>query len=122
MRIEGFMRGLLLSNDPTRLAGRAIEGDSFLSRVHHESWRWLNRGGRTVSAMDPISTARYGMMAATQRLAASASRVARMAGEGEVDYASEAVARIEAKQAFKANVAVIKVADQMWDSLLALQR
>lgn len=72
--------------------------------------------------MDPISTARYGMMAATQRLAASASRVARMAGEGEVDYASEAVARIEAKQAFKANVAVIKVADQMWDSLLALQR
>lgn len=72
--------------------------------------------------MDPISTARYGMMAATQRLADSASRVARMGGEGEVDYASEAVAQIEAKQTSKANVAVIKVADQMWDSLLALQR
>ncbi|WP_309606989.1 flagellar basal body rod C-terminal domain-containing protein [Phenylobacterium sp.] len=72
--------------------------------------------------MDPISTARYGMMAATQRLADSASRVANMGGAGEVDYASEAVAQIEAKQAFKANVAVIRVADQMWDSLLALQR
>lgn len=72
--------------------------------------------------MDPISTARYGMMAVTQRLADSASRVASLGGEGEVDYASEAVARIEAKQAFKANVAVITVADQMWDSLLALQR
>ena len=72
--------------------------------------------------MDPISTARYGMMAATRRLADSAGRVANMGGAGEVDYASEAVALIEAKQAFKANVAVIKVADQMWDSLLALQR
>ena len=72
--------------------------------------------------MDPISTARYGMMAATRSLADSAARMANIGGEGEVDYASEAVARIEAKQAFKANVAVITVADQMWDSLLALQR
>ncbi len=72
--------------------------------------------------MDPISTARYGMMAATRSLADSAARMANISGEGEVDYASEAVARIEAKQAFKANVAVIRVADQMWDSLLALQR
>jgi len=72
--------------------------------------------------MDPISTARYGMMAATQRLDVSANRVANMAGDGDVDYASEAVEQIEAKQAFKANVAVIKVADQMWDALLDLQR
>lgn len=71
--------------------------------------------------MDPISTARYGMMAATQRLNASASRVAGMAGDGGVDYASEAVTQIEAKQAFKANASVIKVADQMMQALLDLQ-
>jgi len=68
--------------------------------------------------MDPISAARYGMMAATRQLNASANRVA--AG-GDVDYASEAVNTIEAKQAFKANVGVIKVADEMWQSLLDLQ-
>ena len=72
--------------------------------------------------MDPISTARYGMMAATQRLGASANRIAGVAGDEGIDYASEAVEQIEAKQAFKANVAVIKVADQMWDALLDLQR
>ena len=68
--------------------------------------------------MDPSSTARYGMMAATQQLTASANRIA--AG-GEVDYAGEAVNQIEAKQSFKANVGVIKVADEMWQSLLDLQ-
>ena len=71
--------------------------------------------------MDPISIARYGMMAATQRLDASASRVAGMAGDSNVDYASEAVTQIEAKQAFSANVGVIKIADKMWQSLLDLQ-
>ncbi len=70
--------------------------------------------------MDPISTARYGMMAATRSLEASASRVATMAG-GSVDYAQEAVGQIEAKQAFSANVGVIKIADKMWQSLLDLQ-
>jgi flagellar hook protein FlgE len=69
--------------------------------------------------MDPISTARYGMMAATQQLSASADRVA--AGGDAVDYATEAVNLIGAKQAFKANVGVIKVADEMWQSLLDLQ-
>jgi len=71
--------------------------------------------------MDPISTARYGMMAATQRLNASASRVAGMSGDSSVDYATEAVTQIEAKQSFKAGVAVIKVADQMMQALLDLQ-
>ena len=71
--------------------------------------------------MDPISTARYGMMAATQRLNASASRVAGMAGDDSVDYGAEAVTQIEAKQSFKAGVAVIKVADEMMQSLLDLQ-
>ena len=68
--------------------------------------------------MDPISTARYGMMAATQQLNASANRIA---GGGDVDYGTEAVNTIEAKQAFTANVGVIKVADEMWQSLLDLQ-
>ncbi len=72
--------------------------------------------------MDPISTARYGMMAASQSLAASASRIATAGPSGNVDYAQEAVGQIEAKQAFKADVGVIKVADEMWNSLLDLQR
>ena len=71
--------------------------------------------------MDPISTARYGIMAAERRFADSASRVARMAGDGSVDYGAEAVAQVTAKQAFTANVQVVKVADQMWQALLDLQ-
>jgi flagellar hook protein FlgE len=72
--------------------------------------------------MDPISTARYGMMAAQQSLSASASRVAGMADpSSDVDYAQEAVTQIQAKQAFKANVGVIKVADEMWNALLDIQ-
>jgi flagellar basal body rod protein FlgC len=71
--------------------------------------------------MDPISTARYGMMAATQALTASANRVARLGQDPSVDYALEAVTQVEARQAFKANVQVIKVADEMWDSLLSIQ-
>ena len=66
--------------------------------------------------MDPLSIARYGMMAAEQRLAASASRVAGMASpDSNVDYATEAVEQIQAKHAFAANVGVIKVADQLVD-------
>jgi flagellar hook protein FlgE len=71
--------------------------------------------------MDPISIARYGMMAATQQLTASANRVAGAAGDDNVDYAQEAVTQIQASTSFKADVGVIKVADQMWQSLLDLQ-
>jgi flagellar hook protein FlgE len=72
--------------------------------------------------MDPFSIARYGMMAAEQRLTASAERVAGMASpDSDVDYASEAVEQIQAKHAFTANLGVIKVADEMWDALLGLQ-
>jgi flagellar basal body rod protein FlgG len=71
--------------------------------------------------MDPISTARYGLMAAERRFADSASRVARMAGDDSVDYGAEAVEQVEAKQAFSANVHVINVADEMWQALLKLQ-
>jgi len=73
--------------------------------------------------MDPISIARYGMMAATQQLTASANRIAGAgAAGGDVDYGAEAVNQIQAKQAFKADVGVIKVADEMWQSLLDLQK
>ncbi len=71
--------------------------------------------------MDPISTARYGMMAASRQLAQSANRVANLSGGDPGDYAAETVNQIEAKQSFKANVQVIKVADEMWNSLLDIQ-
>jgi flagellar hook protein FlgE len=77
--------------------------------------------------MDPISIARYGMMAATQQLTGSATRIAGAgagmgaSGGGDVDYATEAVTQIQASTAFKADVGVIKVADEMWQSLLNLQ-
>jgi flagellar hook protein FlgE len=71
--------------------------------------------------MDPISTARYGMMAASRQLAQSASRVANLGQDPSVDYGTEAVSQIEAKQSFTADVHVIKVADEMWQSLLDIQ-
>ena len=71
--------------------------------------------------MDPIATARYGIMAAERRFTESATRVARMAGDDSVDYGSEAAEQVTAKQAFTANVQVVKVADRMWRALLDLQ-
>jgi len=73
--------------------------------------------------MDPISTARYGLMAASRRFETSAVNVATMGVEGEpdVDLAKETVDMIQAKTAFSANIQVIKFADEMWDSLLQLQ-
>ena len=69
--------------------------------------------------MNAISIARYGMMAAAQQLNDAAGRVA--ASGDNLDYAAEAVNVIEAKQAFKANASVIKVADEMWRSLNEIQ-
>mgnify|MGYP003348443460 CR=1 FL=1 len=73
--------------------------------------------------MDPISTARYGLMAATRRFETSATNVARMGveGEPEVDLAQETVGMIQAKTAFSANLSVIGFAQDMWDSLLKMQ-
>ena len=102
-------------------AAAAEEGPKGLDFVHHKTSRWLNRAGRKLRLMDPISTARYGMMAASRSLAASAGRVAGKGGGDAVDHASEAVTQIEAKQAFAADVGVIKIADVMWRSLLDLQ-
>ncbi len=71
--------------------------------------------------MDPISTARYGMMAATQQLTASANRIAAGGPSGDVDYASEAVTQVQAATSFKAASGIAQIADEMWQSLLNLQ-
>lgn len=73
--------------------------------------------------MDPISTARYGLMAASRRFETSAVNVATMGVEGapETDMAKETVDMIQAKTAYSANIQVIKFAQNMWDSLLQLQ-
>jgi flagellar hook protein FlgE len=73
--------------------------------------------------MDPIATARYGLMAATKSFETSAVRIATQGVEGsDVDVGQEMVGMIEAKTAFSANISVIKFAQDMWDSLLDLQR
>lgn len=69
--------------------------------------------------MDPIATARYGMMAATRRFEASAARTVQ--DFSGVDYAQEAVEQISAKHQLSAMVGLVHVAEDMWDSLLALQ-
>ena len=71
--------------------------------------------------MDPISTARYGLMAAERRFEASAVRIASMRGDDTVDVAQEVVGMVQAKHAFSANLSVIRFAQDMWDALLKLQ-
>ena len=71
--------------------------------------------------MDPISTARYGLMAAERRFEASAVRIASMRGDDSVDVAQEVVGMVQAKTAFSANLSVIRFAQDMWDALLKLQ-
>jgi len=70
--------------------------------------------------MTAIASAASGLQAAVSRLNASADRTARMglSQDGAVDPVREAVERIEAGAAFKANVAVIRTADQMTGALL----
>ena len=71
--------------------------------------------------MDPIGTARYGLMAATRRFEASAVQIANMRADETVDVAHEVVEMVQAKSAFSANLTVIRFAQDMWDSLLQLQ-
>ncbi|MCR5881163.1 flagellar basal body rod C-terminal domain-containing protein [Phenylobacterium sp. J367] len=68
-----------------------------------------------------LSTARTGLLAAGDRFAASASRVSRMGVDADVDLTRETVEMVEAKHAFAANVQVVKIADEMWRSLLEVQ-
>jgi flagellar hook protein FlgE len=71
--------------------------------------------------MDVLATAGSGLVAAGGRLAASAARVARIGAGDDVDLTRETVELIEARTAFKANLAVVRIADEMWSSLLELQ-
>lgn len=72
--------------------------------------------------MDPIATARYGMMAAAMRLEASAARVAQAdGGANDVDLGVEVVEQIGAKQMFSANVGVLRAGEDMWRALLKIQ-
>jgi flagellar hook protein FlgE len=71
--------------------------------------------------MDVLATAGSGLVAAGGRLAASAARVARIGAGDNVDLTRETVELIEARTAFKANLAVVRIADEMWSSLLELQ-
>ena len=68
--------------------------------------------------MQVLSIAAAGLSAATVRLDASAQRTARWGQDPAVDLAKEAVEQVTAKAAFKANVAVIRAADEMMGELL----
>lgn len=67
--------------------------------------------------MDPISTARYGLMAATRRFDEAAQAVV----TPDADLAGAMIDMTQAKQAFSANLSVIRFAQDMWDDLLAIQ-
>lgn len=71
--------------------------------------------------MDPISTARYGMMAATRRFETAATEVARMGGDQPIDVEGAMVEMIQSKHAFSANLSVISTSKEMWDALLSVQ-
>jgi flagellar basal body rod protein FlgC len=71
--------------------------------------------------MDPLNIARAGLMAASSRFEISAVRTARMGADPSVDYTKEAVEQIQAKQQFSANLGVIRISNDMWRSLMALQ-
>jgi flagellar basal body rod protein FlgG len=71
--------------------------------------------------MDPLLTARAGMMNAERRFAASATRVAQMGCDGNVDLVHEVVEQIQAKTQFSANAQVVRFSDEMWQALLDIQ-
>ena len=71
--------------------------------------------------MDPIAIARGGLLAASARFEASAERTARLGADDTVDPAAEVVEQIEAKHQFAANLGVIRIADEMWRSLIDIQ-
>jgi flagellar basal body rod protein FlgC len=65
--------------------------------------------------MQAFAIAASGVADATARFAASAERTAR---DPLADLAGESVERIQAEVALKANVAVLKTADEMYGNLL----
>lgn len=71
--------------------------------------------------MNPIATARYGLLAGSNRFETAAARIASAPSDSSVDLATEFVEMIQAKQSFSASLSVIRYTQDMWDSLLALQ-
>ena len=71
--------------------------------------------------MDPLVTARYGLLAAERRFDVSAQKVASVGADDSVDLGAEMIEMIQAKHAFSANITVVKFAQDMWKSLLDLQ-
>lgn len=71
--------------------------------------------------MDPITTAHYGLTAATRRFESAAVRIANMRGDEDVDLGKEVVEMISAKHQFSANLSVVRFAQDMWKALLDLQ-
>lgn len=65
--------------------------------------------------MQAFAIAAAGIAGATERFAASAARTA---ADPFADFAGEAVERMTAEAALKANVAALKTADDMYGSLL----
>ena len=53
--------------------------------------------------MDPIATARYGLMAASRRFEAAAVEVSRMGGDQPVDVEDAMVEMIQSKNAFRSS-------------------
>jgi len=72
--------------------------------------------------MDPIATARYGLMAASRRFETAAVEISQMGSDQPVDVEGAMVEMIQSKHAFSANLSVIKFSQDMWDSLLDIQR
>jgi len=70
--------------------------------------------------MNPIATAQYGLMAASRAFAASAARTAGLGAGQDVDLTQEVVEQVTAKQAYSANLGVIRTADKMTGDLLDL--
>lgn len=75
--------------------------------------------------MDPLSAARYGMLAATRRFESSADRVARSGdpanGGRDVDMGAETVEQVQSKHQFSASAQLVSVADDMWRALIGVQ-
>lgn len=71
--------------------------------------------------MDPLTIARGGMTAASNRLNASAERTVNAPDDPSVDYGREAVEQMQARTQFQVNANVVRVTDQMLSSLLQIQ-
>ena len=71
--------------------------------------------------MDVLVHALKGLMAADRKFGAAASRIVQSPADPQIDLARETVEMVEAKQAFSANVKVIRFADDMWRALMDIQ-